>query len=163
MSLYFVVSSVFMVVYLAIQTVSDIKTRKVYANLNLFAMAFMLILCGIKCVNAGVAPDTIGLFGSVCFLEMHRIFLKKVIGAGDAKALVAMYYQSALVMENSFSFDLFYPAFVYFIASVFFSVYVIVDGVRKKKKARDVFFGKERHAFFPCLFPAYLIQLIVNS
>lgn len=159
MSLYFIISSIFIVLYLVIQTISDKKTKKVYTNLNYAAMLVVGLMYVIKCVSFGSVPQIQYLVGSFLFLVIHSLFLRKIMGTGDAKALVVMYYQSSLMYDNVLSFDLFFPVFVYFIANIFFSMYVIVDGVKKRKKAKDIFFGKERHAFFPFLLPSYVIGL----
>lgn len=161
MSLYFILSSVFILIYLIIQTISDVKTKKVYTNLNYLALLVIGLMYVIKCVSLGGVMQIQCLVGGILFIVLHSVCLRFVMGTGDAKALVVMYYQSSLMYDNVFTFDLFFPVLIYFIATLFFSVYVIGDGIKKKKKKKDIFFGKERHAFFPFLLPSYVIGVFL--
>lgn len=161
MSLYFLMSSIFIVLYLTIQTISDVKTKQVYTNLNYAAMIVVGLMYVVKCVSFGGVPQIQYFVGSFFFLAIHSLFLRKIMGTGDAKALVVMYYQSSLMFNNTFNFDLFFVVFIYFLANVFFSMYAIGNGIKKKKKLKDIFLGKERHAFFPFLLPAYIVGILI--
>jgi hypothetical protein len=50
--------------------------------------------------------------------------------------------------------------FVYFLANVFFTIAVIANGIKEKKKMKDILFGKEKRAFFPYLLPSYAITVV---
>lgn len=159
MSLYFIMSSIIIIAYLVIQTISDIKTKKVYTHLNYAIMLVVGLMYIIKSVSFNEMPQIPYLVGGFLFLILHSVCLQRIMGTGDAKALVVFYYQSSLMYDNVFTFDLFYPIFIYFIASLLFTGYVIFSGIKKKKKVKEIFTSKERHAFFPFLLVAYIINL----
>lgn len=160
MSLYFIISSALIVVYLIVQTISDIKTKKVYTNLNYALILIVGLMYVIKSVSFNQVPQVPYLVGGFLFLVLHSVCLQGIMGTGDAKALVVFYYQSSLMYDNVATFDLFYPVFIYFIATLLFTGYVIFLGIKKKKKVKEFFTSKERHAFFPFLLSGYVINLL---
>lgn len=158
--LLFLLSSIAITMYLAVQTRMDIATKTVYKNLNNFMIVFMGLNYVSKCVMLGLEIQFQAFVGICVFFMLHALFLKRMMGIGDAKALVVMFLQSGLIYKGSSQFDLFYPVFVYFLASLFFTIVVVAGGIKEKKKMRDILFGKDRRAFFPFLFPAYAITVV---
>jgi hypothetical protein len=98
----------------------------------------MLLSYIARCFLLGSAIEWKCLIGIVIFFLLHSLILRKMIGIGDAKALVAIYLQSSLFYSNSPQLNLFYPVFVYFLANVFFTIAVIANGIKEKKKMKDM-------------------------
>lgn len=156
----FFITFLFVLLYMGVQTTSDIKTKTVYIGLNYLAIGAMLAAYIFKCVFGGLPIRFGTIAGMFLFLVIHFFFFQKFLGTGDAKALVVFALQSGVMFEDSSEFNLFFPIFIYFIANILFSVVVIVDGAKQKKKAKDILFGKGRRAFFPFLFPAYILSVV---
>lgn len=159
MSLVFLIATLFVLLYMGVQTVSDIKTKTVYIGLNYLAIGAMLTAYICKCIFSNLPIRFGAIIGMFFFLAIHFFFFQRFLGTGDAKALVVFALQSGLMFGNSSEFNLFFPIFIYFLANILFSIVVIVDGVKQKRKAKDIFLGKGKRAFFPFLLPAYILSV----
>lgn len=163
MSIWFKASSFFMAAYLVLQSIEDTKTKTVYAAANNLAIVLMAVLYLAKCTVIGAFPSLMVPAFVCLFLLTHRLFFKKLMGIGDAKAYAAIILQSGLCYGKSASFLLAFPVAVYLLTSFLFSLFVIGRGIVKRKKIGEVLFSKERVAYFPFLFFGYMGALLLSG
>lgn len=160
MNFWFVITSFVIIVYMGIQTKEDKKTKTVYTALNNWMIVGMAVVYAIRCIVLDVPIFWQSYLWSILFLALHPFIVYKFMGIGDAKALVVFFLQSGLLFFDG-TFDILFPIFIYFIANILFTIAVIADGIKQKKKAKEIFFGKGRRAFFPYLFPSYIVSAIM--
>lgn len=162
MNWFFIICFFTTVGYLYVQTKEDKKTKTVYTALNNGMMLFTALIYLVRCFVMDFPVVWTAFLYSLLFLVLHFFFFYRMMGIGDAKALVVFFLQSGLLFQDG-TFDVLFPVFIYFLANVFFTVVIIFSGLKKKKKIKEILFGKERKAFFPFLFPSYILCSVLWS
>lgn len=161
MSGWFFASSAFVVTYLLVQAIEDAKTKTVYTVLNNFSIAFVFALYLGKCLVLHTMPSmVVPIFLAIALLT-HKLWLRKVMGLGDAKAYAVVVLQSGLFFPYSSSFFVPFPLMVGFFSNLFFVAWIVAKGIVGKKRAKEIFLSHERRAFFPFLLVGYAFSIAI--
>ena len=136
--------------YLCVQSYSDMKTMRVYTFLNNAAVVLSCVFLIIGYIVTGTLPNSEIFPGLLCIL-LFLIF--KMYGKGDIKAMIAMFLSSAYFGQsfsqpNSFAFliGLFIGNVLFFLT---WKVHELVTKSRRKKAA-----------FFPYLIISYVAMFL---
>lgn len=138
-------------VYLCVQSYSDVKTMRVYAFLNNLAMILSGAALIIGYVFTGTLPNTMVLPGILCIL-LFLIF--KVYGMGDIKAMVSIFFSSAYFDSGFSQPDSFAFLMGLLIGNVlFFIIWKTYKAVTKS--------DRKKAAFFPFLVISHIATFVI--
>lgn len=143
--------------YLLIQTVSDIKTLKVYVFLNNIILSFSIFCYFFDCMRANT-PIMQPFFPNLCMLcfILSTAFL---YGTGDVKALLIIYFTTRY-FSNTYP----HPDNLLFLITFLFAniLFILISFILKIKKGILLKSEKLRLPFFPMLMGSYIIIWIIS-
>lgn len=143
-----IISIFFFLWYLIGQSIEDVKTMQVPVWKNDLAVFTGLVSYIVLCiVKQNAVPNEICMVTGVLLL----LGFLKLFGSGDIKAMLAIYFVSALFSQTG------HPASIPFLSALLISdIFCFIYQTKIKKRKR-----KEKTAFFPFLLMTYIITIVI--
>jgi len=139
-----------MVAYLACQSVSDIRTMKVYTLPNNVVLLLMTVMYAFQCAAMHTLPNLESVVLAIALFALSKTGL---FGIGDAKAMLSMYLSFSVLSSSTPHPSMFAFLITVLASNVLFLICNWIKGFATKTKVK-------RAAYYPFLLVGYVFGIV---